>query len=141
VLVIGLGWWFAQQGGNGTQHPAANTEQAAQPRHQTSPAQKDDSAPLPVPASASIATVPGSGTDTAASSRANVTTASLIQTEQAQGYTPLMLCDPLSCSEDAQVVRMELPASAADGSTATQMADVIVGDDGLVRAIRIVQQQ
>ena len=52
-----------------------------------------------------------------------------------------MLCDPLSCSGDEQVVRMELPATAADGSAGTQMADVIVGDDGLVRAIRIVKQQ
>jgi hypothetical protein len=59
---------------------------------------------------------------------------------QAQGYTPLMLCDPLSCSGDEQVVRLELPATGADGSTQSQMADVIVGDDGLVRAIRIVQQ-
>ena len=65
----------------------------------------------------------------------------LVQSEQAQGYTPLMLCDPISCAGDEEVVRMELPATAADGSAGTQMADVIVGDDGLVRAIRIVQQQ
>ena len=62
----------------------------------------------------------------------------LTRVQQAQGYTPMMLCDPLSCSGDEQVVRMELPAS--DGSQESQMADVIIGDDGLVRAIRIVQQ-
>lgn len=61
-----------------------------------------------------------------------------VQTEQAQGYTPMMLCDPLSCSGDEQVVRMQLPVS--DGLQESQMADVIIGDDGLVRAIRIVQQ-
>lgn len=52
------------------------------------------------------------------------------------GYTDLMLCDPLSCSSDAQVVRMELPAQGS--SEQTVLADVVVGDDGLVRAIRIV---
>jgi hypothetical protein len=55
------------------------------------------------------------------------------------GYTELMLCDPLSCSSEAQVVRMELPAKGADARDAqTVTADVVVGDDGLVRAIRIV---
>jgi hypothetical protein len=52
------------------------------------------------------------------------------------GYTDLMLCDPLSCSGDAQVVRMEVPAQGS--SEQTVLADVVVGDDGLVRAIRIV---
>jgi hypothetical protein len=52
------------------------------------------------------------------------------------GYTDLMFCDPLSCSSDAQVVRMELPAQGS--AEQTVMADVVVGDDGLVRAIRIV---
>jgi hypothetical protein len=52
-----------------------------------------------------------------------------------------MLCDPLSCSGEEQVVRMEIPANATDASNGSepQMADVVIGDDGLVRAIRIVQ--
>lgn len=65
------------------------------------------------------------------------------QLAQSQGYVPMMLCDPLSCSGDEQVVRMELPASTVDSSRDSSqplMADVVVGDDGLVRAIRIVQQ-
>ena len=49
-------------------------------------------------------------------------------------FTPLMLCDPLSCSSDTQVVRVELPATDATA----QMADVVVGYDGVVRAVRIV---
>jgi len=54
-------------------------------------------------------------------------------------YVALMLCDPLICSSDAQVVRMELPvAGASDRDAQTQVADVVVGDDGLVRAMRIV---
>jgi hypothetical protein len=51
------------------------------------------------------------------------------------GFVALMLCDPLICAGDEQIIRMELPGS----STATPvLADVVVGDDGLVRAMRIV---
>ena len=54
-------------------------------------------------------------------------------------YVALMFCDPLICSSEAQVVRMELPvAGAGDHDAQTQVADVVVGDDGLVRAMRIV---
>jgi|SRR5271166_5133042 len=56
-----------------------------------------------------------------------------------QGFVALMFCDPLICSGEEEVIRMELPgsASAADGSQPV-VADVIVGEDGLVRAMRIV---
>ena len=60
-----------------------------------------------------------------------------------QGFVAMMLCDPLICSGDEQVIRMELPGNAAgsaDGSSESVMADVVVGDDGLVRAMRIVNQ-
>ena len=61
------------------------------------------------------------------------------QTSADADYIALMLCDPLSCSGDAQVVRMELPvAGTSDRDTQTQVADVVVGDDGVVRAMRIV---
>jgi hypothetical protein len=49
------------------------------------------------------------------------------------GYMALMLCDPLSCSSDTQVVRMELPQPSG---AQPQVADVVVGDDGVVRAVR-----
>ncbi len=57
-----------------------------------------------------------------------------------QGFVALMLCDPLICSGDEQVIRMELPgnASASGDSSQPVIADVVVGDDGLVRAMRIV---
>jgi hypothetical protein len=58
------------------------------------------------------------------------------QSDSDAGYTALMLCDPLSCSSDSQVVRMELPAQPGQGQP--QTADVVVGYDGAVRAIRIV---
>jgi hypothetical protein len=53
-----------------------------------------------------------------------------------QGFVALMLCDPLICSGDEQVIRMELPAN--DNGSQPVIADVVVGDDGLVRAMRIV---
>ena len=53
-----------------------------------------------------------------------------------------MFCDPLICSGDEQVIRMELPgngAASADGNGGQPViADVVIGDDGLVRAMRIV---
>jgi hypothetical protein len=54
-------------------------------------------------------------------------------------YTPLMFCDPLSCAADTQVVRVELPATANGQGSQPQMADLVVGYDGLVRAVRMVQ--
>jgi len=59
-----------------------------------------------------------------------------------QGFVPLMFCDPLICSGEEQVIRMELPgngAASADGNGGQPViADVVIGDDGLVRAMRIV---
>jgi hypothetical protein len=57
------------------------------------------------------------------------------------GYVALMLCDPLSCSSDAQVVRMEIPTPGTSGGeqdAQMRFADVVVGYDGVVRAVRIV---
>ena len=56
-----------------------------------------------------------------------------------QGFVALMFCDPLICSGEEQVIRMELPGNGAtaEGSQPV-IADVVVGDDGLVRAMRIV---
>ena len=59
-----------------------------------------------------------------------------------QGFVALMFCDPLMCSGEEQVIRMELPgsaASSAEGSSGQPViADVVIGEDGLVRAMRIV---
>jgi hypothetical protein len=59
-----------------------------------------------------------------------------------QGFVALMFCDPLICSGEEQVIRMELPASAAGASEGNGnqpvIADVVIGEDGLVRAMRIV---
>lgn len=57
------------------------------------------------------------------------------QTTAELGYMPLMFCDPLSCSSDTQVVRMELPQGT---DAQPQVADVVVGYDGTVRAVRMV---
>jgi hypothetical protein len=55
------------------------------------------------------------------------------------GYVGLMLCDPLSCAAETQVVRMEIPVQGAEEQGGQSViADVVLGDDGSVRAVRIV---
>jgi hypothetical protein len=73
------------------------------------------------------------------SSRTRSSSAAASQTVDDPDYVALMFCDPLICSSDAEVVRMELPVPGSSGHGAqTQVADVVVGDDGLVRAMRFV---
>ncbi len=61
------------------------------------------------------------------------------------GFRSLMYCDELSCGGAMEVIRLQLPSSAAalapaGGSTnGPVLADVLVGADGIVRGIRIVE--
>ncbi len=66
--------------------------------------------------------------------------ATVAQSTEDPEYVSLMFCDPLSCSSEAQVVRMELPptGAASDRDAQPLVADVVVGYDGVVRAMRIV---
>jgi hypothetical protein len=81
-------------------------------------------------------------TEPSASRRQTADEKAVATTIDRQGFVPLMFCDPLICSGDEQVIRMELPSSgtwSADGNGGQPViADVVVGDDGLVRAMRIV---
>ena len=61
------------------------------------------------------------------------------------GFTSLMYCDELSCAGDMEVVRVHLspgmlglPPGQSD-PTATILAEVLVGPDGIARGIRIEQ--
>ncbi len=77
-----------------------------------------------------------------ASEVAKVTNVAKITNDDSQsladaGYTALMFCDPLSCAADTEVVRVELPATGGQNSQ-PQMADLVVGYDGVVRAVRMV---
>ena len=76
---------------------------------------------------------------TSRTAKASNADAGVSQTDD-PGYVALMFCDPLICSTDAQVIRMELPVTGATGDreAPTQLADVVVGYDGVVRAMRIV---
>lgn len=146
AISLGLGFWLwqhsSQTAPQSAQAQKTTTEQpvpheVAQPKV-TAQVPETDTA-KPVAAGLKSESRPADKSRGSAATTQAASSQSLAQAAQAQGYTPLMLCDPISCSGDEQVVRMELPAGA-DGSTGTQMADVVVGDDGLVRAIRIVQQ-
>lgn len=70
-------------------------------------------------------------------SRSSPAVADDSQSDADAGYTALMFCDPLSCASETQVVRMELPESADAGQgVQPRIADVVVGYDGVVRAVR-----
>jgi hypothetical protein len=142
---LGLGVWYWQHSQQATQSaaqpPLHSVQQTVSAKNDSSEpvtaAQSTPEAPVKTPQSARVVVADKSTARTERSDQ------SLSQLAQAQGYVPLMLCDPLSCSGDEQVVRMEIPASAVEGygnGSEPLMADVVVGDDGLVHAIRIVQQ-
>jgi hypothetical protein len=60
-------------------------------------------------------------------------------------FQNLMYCDALSCAGEMQMIRIELPAAAINRVPALRpasglvQADVVVGSDGIARAIRIVK--
>jgi hypothetical protein len=59
-------------------------------------------------------------------------------------FHSLLYCDPLSCEGTMEIIRVELPSSmlrSAQPSSEADMvaADVLVGSDGIARAIRIVE--
>jgi hypothetical protein len=64
---------------------------------------------------------------------------------QPDGFSSLMYCDPLSCPEAMEIIRVQLPTSGtgpARGPASTYgmvVAEVIVGSDGIARGIRIVE--
>jgi hypothetical protein len=144
AISVGLGVWFWQHSAAGAPRSAQKTPVVEQPSADAKPGLSQPvAARVPSPAITPVkllGTRRVKKTETGSSATAVQSDAQLAQS---QGYVPLMLCDPLSCSGDEQVVRMELPGNAVDpsrNSSQPLMADVVVGDDGLVRAIRIVQQ-
>lgn len=139
AILLGTRVWRTQ----GEEQPQALVPVVTQPQSHASGGQTeaakttapDDSANMAVK---SLRTVATRGATTQPKESQDPT---LAKAEDNQGYVDLMLCDPLICSGNTQVVRMELPASSfgpADSSELPVVADVVVGDDGLVRAYRIV---
>ena len=62
-----------------------------------------------------------------------------------EDFRSLMYCDALSCGGDMQLIRVQLPSSAAAFEPAAAApygaiyADVLVASDGIARGIRVVQ--
>jgi hypothetical protein len=76
------------------------------------------------------------------------TVADLSETETATDFLPLLLVDAANEFERGQVVRVELPRSALisfglpmneERSREPIKADVLLGEDGLARAVRFIQ--
>ncbi len=57
------------------------------------------------------------------------------------GFYPVVMCDSLSCDGPTVEVRVEVPASplAARGNSRKVVTDLLVGEDGLVRGVRVLQ--
>ena len=122
-------------------------------RHSTGPTPKPQAAPLAVASPSK----PG-GKDIVAAQRPQpgksaVASSSRIQSKDAvghagnslpPGFRSLMYCDAISCSGGMEVVRVQLPvtimaATQTSAQQGTVSADILVGEDGLARAIRIVE--
>jgi len=62
-----------------------------------------------------------------------------------QGYSNLMYCDPVTCAGPMQVVRIKVPVGQVKANLGQSTgegyvnADVVVGPDGLARAIRMAE--
>jgi len=57
-------------------------------------------------------------------------------------FYPLVMCDSITCAGPTVAVRVELQASplaGPDGQSRNIMADLLVGEDGLVRGVRVLQ--
>lgn len=70
--------------------------------------------------------------------------ASAEQQTPVPGFRNLMYCDPISCSGAMQVIRIQVPVMVqpfptARPSSGVVQADVVVGADGVARAIRFVR--
>jgi hypothetical protein len=62
--------------------------------------------------------------------------------ETANDFYPMVMCDSITCAGPAVTVRVELPASSFSGrhkNGSTVMADLLVGEDGVVRGVRLLQ--
>ena len=62
--------------------------------------------------------------------------------ETANDFYPTVMCDSITCAGPAVTVRVELPASplsARRSNGGRVMADLLVGEDGLVRGVRLLQ--
>jgi len=123
------------------QAPKGETQAQTVSTPQAIPAETTPTAANEVASSSSVTTAAVRASEAAAKKASR----KVIETESGAsdrtGYTAMMLCDPLICSGDEQVIRMELPATATEGGAGQPvLADVVIGEDGLIRAMRIVNQ-
>ncbi len=104
--------------------------------HATTSSPSQVIAPLPVAQSARRIHTPSSAVR---ANRGERTTA------DASGFVPLVDCDEINCGTPGDVVRVELPPSSlpmmglvSDNHVGPVRADVVIGEDGIARAIRLV---
>jgi hypothetical protein len=143
IFLGGRMWRYRQAPPTQARVQQTTTPQPANSRTARLPQDKSEERTPTEMAQKSAASTVTAGTVAGAKRPQSAAEKSAVTTIDRQGFVAMMLCDPLICSGDEQVIRMELPGNAAgsaDGSSEPVIADVVVGDDGLVRAMRIVNQ-
>lgn len=65
-----------------------------------------------------------------------------VPAETANDFYPTVMCDSITCAGPAVTVRVELPVSPLSSrrnSSGPVMADLLVGEDGVIRGVRLLQ--
>lgn len=89
--------------------------------------------------------VPKTAAVSSPKTRGRASRAATTKSPASEDFRSLMYCDALSCGGAMQLIRVELPSSAAAFEQAAASpdraiyADVLVGSDGIARGIRVVQ--
>lgn len=89
--------------------------------------------------------VPGTNAASSPKTRRRASRAATTKSRASEDFRSLMYCDALSCGGAMELIRVELPSSAAAFEQAAGSpdrviyADVLVGSDGIARGIRVVQ--
>jgi hypothetical protein len=140
AAVIALAVGIHSRRSSQSETPEASVSTSATQMHESAPttaanSQQDDNQPQ-----ATIHTVRHRR-----SPRVRSGDAPLMTVSDNSGFVPLMYCDQLNCGTPGEIVRVEIPASSlpmmglvSDNHTGPVRADVVVGEDGIARAIRLV---
>ncbi len=137
VLCLGIGLLYWRNA-----RPQPVPEVAHQP--ETQPKQAAPQQSVPVQTVAAMPKANRNPVQVAATTKRPALQQSTVAKAQPQNdFYPVIMCDSLTCAGPTVAVRVELPASPlvnrGGGSNRTVMADLLVGEDGLVRGVRVLQ--
>ncbi|ABF42667.1 hypothetical protein Acid345_3666 [Candidatus Koribacter versatilis Ellin345] len=131
-LAIGVLYWRSAR-------PQSTPVVAKQPAVQPQPV----APPQPAQSQAAIAVKDDKPVTVASVQRKPASRKPSAKPQTANDFYPVIMCDSLTCDSPTVAIRVELPASPlvnrGGGSSRTVMTDLLVGEDGLVRGVRVLQ--